>query len=338
MMRRRRCILDARDSDSIARMLARRAMVAIPAALVALLLGDPVREASAQSTGVQACTSLAEDGQRLRAAGKLLEAREKLMACSATECPQVVRVDCAQWASEVLNATPTIVLDVKDEDGNDVAVAKVFIDDQRVSDRIDGRPVAVNPGSRSIRIERSDGTSASQSIVAKENAKAREVKIAFSASSRATGSAMHSDTSSGAWGWQHYTGIALVAVGAIAMTWSTVQYLSYVNDEATLRDKFNTAEEEAKGCTFTPASPETACGKAIQTREALRNEYNANEKEAEDERALVLTAAVGGALLVAGGVTLFLIAPKSSVSAPPSVRGGPVITPGFAGMTLGGSF
>lgn len=332
----RRCILDA-DSASIAAMLARRASFAISAALMVVALTDPLGEAAAQQSGVKACTTLAEDGQRLRAAGKLIDARDRLMACSATECPQVVRADCAQWASEVLASTPTIVIDAKDTSGNDVADAKVFIDDKRVADRIDGRPIPVDPGSHRIRLERADGSTGSQSIVAKENAKSREVKIVLGAPSEPerSPSLVEPQAKTGGWGPLHYVGLGLMIVGAIGITYGFTTYVSYRSEETDLRNKFNDSEAAARGCA-SDSPPTTTCGKNIATREQLRTEYNANEADIDYRKGVMFAATIGGFVFLAGGIVMFVLAPSATSSAP--VKAAPVITPHFAGMTLGGTF
>ena len=316
-------------------MLARRAAIAVPAAVMVVGLTNPLAEAHADS--VKACTALAEDGQRLRAAGKLIDAREKLMACSATECPQVVRTDCAQWASEVLAATPTIVIDAKDADGNDVADAKVSVDGRPVAARIDGRPIAIDPGSHRIYVERTDGSAATQTIVAKENAKAREVKMVLAAPGATSWNEAQpkADTSSGGWSWQHYAGIGLIVVGGALLTYSLATYITYKTDESSLRSKFEDAERAATGCASS-SPPESTCGKNIATREDLRRQYNENEADIQDRKGVMMAAGVGGPLLIAGGVVLFIVAPKSTKSAP--VQGGPIVTPTFGGMTLGGTF
>jgi hypothetical protein len=321
-------------------MIARRVAIAIPAALVVVGLTNPLDSAHAQNT-VKTCTSFAEDGQRLRAAGKVIEARDKFMACSVVECPQVVRTDCAQWASDVLASTPTIVVDAKDANGNDVADAKVFVDDRRVADRIDGRPIAVDPGSRKIYVERSDGTSATQTIVAKENAKGRQLKMVLGPpgapppASAPTTPTEGATKSSGSWTTLHWAGIGMIVVGAIAASYSLATYLTYRSDESNIKDKFFTAEEAAKGCSTTSVSDST-CAKNIATREDLRRQYNENEEDAKSKRPLIIVGAFAGPLLVAGGVLLIVFAPKSNAS--PSVQGRPIITPTFGGMSIGGTF
>src|SRR5689334_19548360 len=119
-------------------MLTRRARIALPAAVMVVALTNPSAEKTAHAQSASQCTALAEEAQRLRADGRLVEAREKLTACSVPQCPKVVRADCAQWATEVLAATPTIIIDAKDEKGADIADGKVFVDHRAVADRIDG--------------------------------------------------------------------------------------------------------------------------------------------------------------------------------------------------------
>lgn len=322
----------------------RRMSLALSAAVMVVALTNPRREASAQNA-VKACTTLAEDGQRLRAAGKLIEARDKLIACSTAECPQVVRADCAQWASEVLASTPTIVIDVRDSQGTDTADARVFVDGKLVANRIDGRPISIDPGERTVRVERSDGMFGVQRIVAKENAKGREVRFVLSGTTSSppsadepSSSSPRVETSSGSWGPLHYAGIAMIAVGAIGITYALVKFTSYKSDEADLRAKFDDAEQAAKGCPSDAADtdPTSTCGKNVRTREDLRAAYNKNEADGNSEKGLVFTGAIGGTLLVAGGIVMLALAPTTKSS--PPVRGGPVVTPTFAGLTLGGTF
>src|SRR5688572_26432670 len=91
------------------------------------------------------CSKDAEDAQRARASGQLREARERFLACSAAECPEALSRDCASSASEVLSLIPTIVIDAKDESGNDIADVIVSIDDKVVADRVDGKSISIDP-------------------------------------------------------------------------------------------------------------------------------------------------------------------------------------------------
>jgi hypothetical protein len=125
------------------------------------------------------CSKDAEDGQRARASGHLREARERFAACSATDCPAVVQKDCATWASEVLTATPTIVVDAKDANGGDIADVVVSLDETVVASRIDGKAIAIDPGPHTLKFEHKGFQPVTQSIIAKEGMKARVVTVTF---------------------------------------------------------------------------------------------------------------------------------------------------------------
>src|SRR5436190_10800713 len=87
--------------------------------------------AAGQSTAgdeMSACVSAAEQAQRQRAAGRLLEARASLQICSREVCPSVVRSDCLRWRADVEGSIPTIVLRAQDPRGQDLSDVKVALD------------------------------------------------------------------------------------------------------------------------------------------------------------------------------------------------------------------
>lgn len=63
------------------------------------------------------CVAQSDEGQFLRDHGKLLLAREALVACAQDSCPQVVRKACAEWLDDVTSRLPTVVLSVVDARG-----------------------------------------------------------------------------------------------------------------------------------------------------------------------------------------------------------------------------
>jgi hypothetical protein len=122
-----------------------------------------------------ACASASERGQRARHDGKLLDAEQAFLQCSATECPGVVAKDCTTWLAEVRAAQPSIVIDAKDESGHDVGDATLSVDGKVVKPSLDGQAVPIDPGSHTINVRRNsrNGGLATDTIVAKETEKAR---------------------------------------------------------------------------------------------------------------------------------------------------------------------
>src|SRR5438128_2056749 len=90
-----------------------------------------VAEARPPSLKVQ-CKQAAERAQMYRNEGKLLSARDELHQCVLPACPAVVRSYCTRWFEELEADLPTIVLKVRDGEGNDLSDATVSIDGQLV--------------------------------------------------------------------------------------------------------------------------------------------------------------------------------------------------------------
>jgi hypothetical protein len=143
--------------------------------LVALALAlSTARSVSADATS-QVCIHAAEEGQRLRAARKIVGAREQLIACARDVCPAMVRKDCAQWLSEDEVTMPTVVLGARTERGEDVVDVRVSIDGAPVAERLSGASVPVDPGPHVLRFEAAGYPPVQQQIVVREGEKSRLV-------------------------------------------------------------------------------------------------------------------------------------------------------------------
>jgi hypothetical protein len=138
----------------------------LPLTVCALLAAAP--NAAADAT---ACAQAASQGQTLRDAHKLLEARDQFRACAATTCPRVLQPDCTMWFQDVEKAIPTIVLQAKDGGGGDLIDVRVTVDGQPFAMRLDGLAVAMNPGAHVFRFELPDGASVEKQQVVREGEK-----------------------------------------------------------------------------------------------------------------------------------------------------------------------
>jgi len=143
----------------------------VPAALVLLA-------ASSARADKAACVSALDDAQTLQTARKLKDARASLVACSSQECPAVVREDCAKSLLDVDAAIPSIVLSAT-VDGRDAADARVSLDGVPVDGALDGRSLAVDPGTHVARFEREGSAPVEVKIIAREGEKNRVVSASF---------------------------------------------------------------------------------------------------------------------------------------------------------------
>lgn len=117
----------------------------MPLVLVAVLAG-PAR--AAPEPPKAACAHGAEEGQRLRAQGKLREARESFTACAAERCPALIRSDCSGWLAEVEAAVPTVVVraSAAEDQSRELFDVEVKVDGVLLTSKLDGRALPVNPG------------------------------------------------------------------------------------------------------------------------------------------------------------------------------------------------
>lgn len=127
-----------------------------------------------------ACLAAYEDGQVRSRGSSLLQARESLSVCSRAPCPGALQPECAKWLDQVERRIPSLVVTAKSAAGDDVAGAKLYVDDRLVSSRLDGRAIEIDPGEHRVRVE-ADGERAETTLVAAENVKGRVVTLVFPA-------------------------------------------------------------------------------------------------------------------------------------------------------------
>jgi hypothetical protein len=144
----------------------------------ALVASAFVSFASVAEAAPNACVQANQDAQDLRNKGQLREARAQLLVCANKSCNAVIRGDCEKWLKEVDEETPSIVVRVVDSRGQDVLGANVTVDGARIE--LDGKPVSVDPGQRTIKARAKSGDVAEAKVLVVQREKARviEVKLA----------------------------------------------------------------------------------------------------------------------------------------------------------------
>jgi hypothetical protein len=152
--------------------------------LFASLMGAAVAatDASVRASETDRCATDAEAAQASRVAGKLRAARAHVIACAAESCPRVIRSDCARWLTEIETELPTIVIRAYDGAGADLADVAVFVDGEKVADRVDGRPIPVDAGEHSLRLALRGGPARSRQLVVRSGEHGRMVSVPFESS------------------------------------------------------------------------------------------------------------------------------------------------------------
>lgn len=127
----------------------------------------------------QACLAAHEEAQSLRTQKKLHAAREKYVLCAKSECPVVLRKECAEQIEKVDAVAPTVALEALDDKGNSDTNVKVSVDGNVIAERLTGTAMPIEPGDHSFRFERADGKSLDLKVLVVEGEKNRKVTADF---------------------------------------------------------------------------------------------------------------------------------------------------------------
>jgi hypothetical protein len=145
---------------------------------LALAVAAPAAHADETSPDKAACVARLDKAQILQSGHKLKDARASLLVCSNDACPQIVREDCARSLVELDASMPSAVFSAT-LDGADVDDVKVMIDGELAADKLDGRSIAVDPGTHVARFLRDGRPAVEVKFVAREGEKNRLVAAAL---------------------------------------------------------------------------------------------------------------------------------------------------------------
>ena len=103
--------------------------------------------AQAAPRRASSCASAYSGAEELAKAGHLREAKDSMMKCAVARCLAVVRTECARRVSELEQDIPTVVPAVQDQSGQPLTDVQFVMDGELLASNLDGRAVAVDPGS-----------------------------------------------------------------------------------------------------------------------------------------------------------------------------------------------
>ncbi len=313
-----------------------RAGVATALLLGALLPGS-IASADEPPTK-EACIAANETAQDLQTAGKLRDARSKLLVCVAESCPGPLRQDCAQRMADVDKAAPTVVFVAKDAAGADLNAVRVTMDGHVLVESLNGTAIAVDPGEHRFFFEAAGLPLLDKTLVMKAGEKDRREFVVFSgagasgpasapppngaapagppgpepaAPNRPAETASTGSTGSS----QRMIGLVLGGAGAVGLVVGGVfGILTKTTYDHALGSECGSAAgyADAKTC--------TAAG--------------AQDVQSSHDLATVSTVGfIAGAALLGGGAYLFFTAPKAS-----AVSVAPAVGTRSAGLSVRGSF
>lgn len=139
-----------------------------------LVLATVLASASARADAT--CISAYEQTQTLRKDGKPVAARAQAAICARDACPTLLTKDCTRWLTELEAVAPSVVLDPRLPSGARADV-RVKLDGVAVTEKIDGKPLAVEPGAHTFLFEADGAPAVEQKLVLKEGEKGRKVTV-----------------------------------------------------------------------------------------------------------------------------------------------------------------
>jgi len=151
-------------------------LVARTLACTVLVASGPAAAAPTRA----ACMSAYTGAQQQRAQHRLVAARDQLVACAQAACPELVRTDCFRWLGEVERDLPTLVVQARDGAGVDIIDARLFVDGELASPRLDGKAIMVDPGEHVLRIEKEGSPPVERRVAVAEGEHGRVIALTLS--------------------------------------------------------------------------------------------------------------------------------------------------------------
>lgn len=124
------------------------------------------------------CLKAHEEGQDLRKAAKLKDARARFARCAQSSCPGPVVADCTQWSTEIQQTIPTVVFSGVGKDGKETSRIKVLMDGAPLVERLDGKATELDPGEHSFQFEYEGKTKQEKHII-REGERNRILTVSF---------------------------------------------------------------------------------------------------------------------------------------------------------------
>lgn len=139
---------------------------------------------------VDQCVASFDAVQTLRDEGKLRSARADAGLCADPSCPQAIRDKCVAWIAELDATIPSILVSARDPSGRDTAAVRVLELDTVLAERLDGRPIELDPGPHALRFELAGALPVEETVVLHVGAKGRLISVVFRAAPPGGGTAV----------------------------------------------------------------------------------------------------------------------------------------------------
>ena len=150
------------------------------ASIASLTLGLALASASTAHADT-ACITAYEQTQTLRKDGRPGAAKAQASMCAREACPALLTKDCNKWLAELELIIPSVVLDPRAPSGGLRSDVRVKVDGTPLTDKIDAKPIALEPGSHTFLFEAEGALAVERTIVLREGEKSKKVTVTMAA-------------------------------------------------------------------------------------------------------------------------------------------------------------
>jgi hypothetical protein len=307
--------------------------------LVATLL--TVARARAADPSTKECLVASESSLSLRREFKFDAARAQALVCAAASCPADVRTECSKRVDELSAAMPTLVLEAKDPTGADLSAVRVLMDGRLFAERLEGAALQLDPGSHTFRFEGVGLPPVEKSLVIHEGEKNRREVVVLGTANPAPAAAIapaaatvslapaaaaaqpvpsptprngSPDSSSRPSSVLPIVGLVAAGVGVVALGVGSAFGLKA---KSNYDDSNENGHCDASGCDKDGLASRDAAFSAAHVSTALF---------------------IAGGVLVAGGVTLYLVKRSSSEPSAATLSVSPVVASNGGAILVHGGF
>lgn len=221
----------------------------LPAIAVALALALAPGAAHADAT----CISAYEQTQTLRKDGKPLAAKAQAAICAREACPALLTKDCTKWLSELEAVIPTVVLDPRTPAGGLRTDVRVKVDGVTLSEKLDLKPVPLEPGSHSFVFEAEGAASVERTLLLRDGEKNKKITVSMAPAAEASGGAR--PVPLGVW---IFSGASVVALATSAVF--AIDGLGKKSDLEACKPRCSSSDVDAMSSSFTYADVALGAG------------------------------------------------------------------------------
>jgi hypothetical protein len=126
------------------------------------------------------CLDASEHAASLERDGKLLDSRRELSTCASASCQALIGAECTNRLDALNRRIPSVVFDVKDRDGNDLASVTMTMDHHPVVAEGVEAQIFVDPGEHVFTFEVEGLQAVEKRVVLREGEKYRHELITLS--------------------------------------------------------------------------------------------------------------------------------------------------------------